>query len=64
MPSLANGDYRLIGAIQGSHAETWYRQLLHAQQPRRPDGRYNLSCDCPAWLSNKAGDRTCKHVRR
>jgi hypothetical protein len=62
MPSLANDDYRLIGAIQGSRAETWYRQLLHAQQPRRADGRYHLSCDCPSWTANQSGARTCKHT--
>lgn len=62
MPSLKNGDYRLVGAIQGSKPDRWYRQLIHARQPHRDNNRVNLSCDCPAWTNNVGGDRTCKHT--
>lgn len=62
MASLASGGYRLVGAIQGSRPATWYRQLLHARQPHHADGHPNLSCDCPAWCANQAGNRTCKHT--
>lgn len=62
MASLARGDYRLVGAIEGSRAGQWYRQLIQTANPRAADGRYNLACDCPAWCSNHAKDRTCKHT--
>jgi hypothetical protein len=61
MPSLRDGDYRLIGAIQGSSPECWYRQCLDAHQPRNADGSFRLSCDCPSWTANQRGNRTCKH---
>lgn len=63
MPSLRDGDYRLVGAIQGSTPDRWYRQMLDAHQPQRDDGTFRLSCDCPAWINNHGGDRTCKHTR-
>jgi hypothetical protein len=63
MPSLRDGDYRMVGAIQGSSPDRWYRQLIDAHQPRRADGAFRLSCDCPAWINNQAGDRTCKHTQ-
>ncbi len=55
--SLANGDYRLLMAIESaSHANTWYRILI--------DPRTNaLSCDCPAWTFAQRGTRReCKHT--
>jgi hypothetical protein len=52
MPSLKDGDYRLIGAIQGSKPENWYRQCLDAHQTTNPDGSFRLSCDCPAWTQD------------
>ena len=46
MPSLRDGDYRLIGAIQGSRPDRWYRQCLDdprwnpmTTQRSRPAGR-------------------------
>lgn len=63
MPSLRNGDYRLVGAIQGSRPERWYRQLIHGEHPILADDSLNLSCDCPAWINNQSGDRSCKHTR-
>jgi len=27
---------------------------------READGR--ISCGCPAWIFNRSGDRTCKHL--
>lgn len=63
MASLISGDYRLIGAIQGSAPQNWYRQCLDARSPRRADGSFVLSCDCPAWINNHTGNRTCKHTR-
>ncbi|MFO7168540.1 MAG: hypothetical protein DIU80_011015 [Chloroflexota bacterium] len=62
MPSVVDGTYRLVGVIQGSQPAAYYRQCLHRLQPRRADGRLNLSCDCAAWISNQRGDRTCKHT--
>jgi len=61
MPSLRDGDYRMVGAIQGSSPDRWYRQLIDARHPRRATGDFRLSCDCPAWINNQAGERTCKH---
>jgi hypothetical protein len=63
MPSLRDGDYRMVGAIQGSRREHWYRQLIDAHHPGRDDGGFQLSCDCPAWINNQSGDRTCKHTQ-
>lgn len=63
MPSLRDGDYRLVGAIQGSRPDAWYRQLLDARRPRADDGSLRLSCDCPSWVANQSGDRACKHTR-
>src|SRR5690349_16200582 len=62
MPSLRDGDYRLIGAIQGSSPERRYRQCLDAHQPRNADRSFRLSCDCPSWTANQRGNRTCKHT--
>jgi hypothetical protein len=57
--SLANGDYRLIMAIESaSRANSWYRVLV--------DGNTgNFSCDCPAWTFRQDGGeaRSCKHTR-
>ena len=58
MPSLRDGDYRMVGAIQGSSPDRWYRQLLDAHQPRRADGAFRLSCDCPAWIKGSLA-RSC-----
>src|SRR6266496_955316 len=63
MPSLRDGDYRMVGAIQGSSPDRWYRQLIDARQPQRAGGDFRLSCDCPAWINNQTGDRTCKHTQ-
>jgi hypothetical protein len=63
MASLISGDYRLIGAVQGSAPDRWYRQCLDTRSPRPTDGSFALSCDCPAWINNQAGNRTCKHTR-
>jgi hypothetical protein len=55
--SLANGDYRLLMAVESaSHANAWYRILI--------DPRSNaLSCDCPAWTFAQRGNRrACKHT--
>lgn len=62
MPSLRDGDYRLIGAIQGSRQERWYRQCLNARSPQSAGGSFRLSCDCPSWTANQRGDRSCKHT--
>jgi hypothetical protein len=62
MPSIVDGTYQLVGVIQGSQPAAYYRQCLDRRQPRRADGRLNLSCDCAAWLSNQRRDRTCKHT--
>jgi hypothetical protein len=57
--SLANGDYRLIMAIESaSRANSWYRVLV--------DWRTGaFSCDCPAWTFRQDGGtvRSCKHTR-
>ncbi|HEU4326304.1 MAG TPA: hypothetical protein VFS21_24400 [Roseiflexaceae bacterium] len=63
MPSLRDGAYRLVGAVQGSSPDRWYRQLIDARQPYANNGAPRLSCDCPAWINNQGGDRTCKHTR-
>jgi hypothetical protein len=63
MPSLRDGTYRMVGAIQGSAPELWYRQLLDTRTPQGGTGALQPSCDCPAWINNQAGDRTCKHTR-
>ncbi len=56
--SLANGDYRLLMAIESSsRPNSWYRVLI--------DPRTNaLSCDCPAWTFAARGGtvRECKHT--
>jgi hypothetical protein len=56
--SLANGDYRLLMAIESSsRPNSWYRVLI--------DPRNNaLSCDCPAWTFGQRGApaRECKHT--
>jgi len=57
--SLANGDYRLIMAIESaSRANSWYRVLTDWRTG-------NFSCDCPAWTFRHDGDtvRSCKHTR-
>lgn len=57
--SLANGDYRLVMAIESaSSANSWYRVLTDCRTG-------NLSCDCPAWTFRHDGDaaRTCKHTQ-
>jgi hypothetical protein len=56
--SLANGDYKLMMAIESaSRNNSWYRVLAD-----RRTGQ--LSCDCPAWTFNQAGGevRSCKHT--
>jgi hypothetical protein len=56
--SLANGDYRLLMAIESSsRANSWYRVLI---DPRTSA----LSCDCPAWTFAQRGGavRECKHT--
>lgn len=62
MPSLRDGAYRLIGAIQGSSPDRWYRQCLDAQRLQNADASLRLSCDCPSWMANQRGNRTCKHT--
>jgi len=57
--SLANGDYRLVMAIEsGSRANSWYRVLVDRQTG-------NLSCDCPSWTFRQDGGttRSCKHTQ-
>jgi hypothetical protein len=56
--SLANGDYRLLMAIESSsRPNSWYRVLI---EPRTNA----LSCDCPAWTFGARGAtvRECKHT--
>ncbi len=58
MPSLRAGDYDLIMAIQSPRdANRWYRVLSN-----RHTTVTTLSCDCPAWIYNRAGNRSCKHT--
>jgi hypothetical protein len=28
----------------------------------KTDQHGNLSCNCPSWIFNHRGDRTCKHI--
>lgn len=54
--SYLNGQYRLVAAVESSsRANSWYRVL-------RETTTGQLSCDCPAWIMNQRGDRTCKHT--
>jgi hypothetical protein len=54
--SYRNGNYRLIAAVEaGSRPESWYRVLQDVTSSA-------LSCDCPAWIMNQSGGRTCKHT--
>ncbi len=58
MPSLRAGDYDLVTAIQSPRdADRWYRVLA-----RRHTATTSLSCDCPAWIYNRTGNRICKHT--
>lgn len=57
--SLANGDYRLVMAIESaSRANSWYRVLVDRQSGI-------LSCDCPSWTFRQGGStvRSCKHTQ-
>lgn len=42
-----------IALVQGSKS-TPYEIKLHEA--------YGLSCDCPSWIHNQRGNRTCKHT--
>jgi hypothetical protein len=54
--SYRNGNYRLIAAVEaGSRPDAWYRVLQDVTSSA-------LSCDCPAWIMNQSGGRTCKHT--
>jgi hypothetical protein len=44
-----------IALIQGSK-NTPYEIKLHEE--------YGLSCDCPSWIHNQRGNRTCKHTEQ
>lgn len=44
-----------IALIQGSK-NTPYEIKLHEL--------YGLSCDCPSWIHNQRGNRTCKHTEK
>jgi hypothetical protein len=60
--SLANGDYRLLMAVESaSRANSWYRVLIDHQSGQ-------LSCDCPSWTFRQGDEtagtgRSCKHTR-
>ena len=65
--SIASGHLRIQAAFEGSKAEQFYAVCLDADNLRRADGRYTLSCDCPAWVSNQSArsggpERICKHT--
>lgn len=54
--SYLNGSYRLVAAIESSsRANTFYRVL-------QDTATLSLSCDCPRWIMNGSGNRTCKHT--
>lgn len=55
--SLANGDYSLLMAVESSsRPDSWYRTLTD-----RTTGR--LSCDCPPYIFDHSGMRSCPHTR-
>jgi len=35
----------------------------HKVKYKKYNGRWILSCNCPAWIFNHSGDRTCKHTK-
>mgnify|MGYP005853025387 FL=1 len=45
----------VVALFQGSK-ETPYEIKLHET--------HGLSCDCPSWIYNKNGNRTCKHTQQ
>ena len=54
--SLAAGDYTLAAVYESaSRADAWYRVCSD-----RHTGA--LSCDCPTWIFNQSGNRTCAHT--
>lgn len=65
--SIASGQLRIQAAYEGSHAEQFYAVCLDADNLRRGDGRYNLTCDCASWVANQSArssgiERICKHT--
>lgn len=54
--SIANGDYGVLNAIESaSRPGEWYAVVADRRTAA-------LSCDCPRWIFNAAGSRTCKHT--
>ena len=54
--SIANGDYGVLNAVESaSEPGQWYAVVAD-----RRGGA--LSCDCPRWIFNATGSRTCKHT--
>ena len=45
--------YTIVAEIPGSNGKTW---LV------KQDSFGKLSCNCPIWIFNKRGNRTCKHT--
>lgn len=66
MPSIKDGDYRVIGAVRSaSDINAWYPVAHDLKTPQYPSGNPKLSCHCPAWTKNVAGgeERVCKHTK-
>jgi len=62
MEKLTKEDYLI------TELELWpYPVNLNGNEYRvkykKYNGKWILSCNCPAWIFNHSGDRTCKHTK-
>jgi hypothetical protein len=54
--SIANGDYGVLNAVESASGPgEWYAVVADRRTAA-------LSCDCPRWIFNATGSRTCKHT--
>ena len=54
---MRGATYTEVATFPSSKGDKVYTVKLNQQTGR-------LSCDCPAWIFNHRGDRTCKHTDR
>ena len=54
---MAKQSYRTVTFYASSKGDRYYTVKVNMETGR-------LSCDCPCWIFNHRGDRTCKHTDR